>query len=100
MVSAHACFHGNGDPVSPGWDYVKGSGFQGEALGEVLACPDDSGHWTAAKIAEGWWSSSIHREILYADADATAIACGTYGPQQGGRAYETIACVTYKRDVH
>jgi len=36
----------------------------------------------------------IHRQVLYADADATAVACGTYGSRQGGRAYEIIACVT------
>ena len=96
MVAMHACFHGNGNPVSPGWDYVKVSGFQGEARGEVLACPDDIGRWTAARIANAWWNSSIHRQILYADADATAVACGAYGLRQGGRAYETIACVTYK----
>jgi hypothetical protein len=96
LVAMHACFHGDGNLVAPGWDYVTGSGFQGEARGEVLACPDDQGRWTAAKIADGWWSSSTHREILYADASATAVACGTYGPRQGGRAYQTIACVTYK----
>jgi uncharacterized protein YkwD len=99
MVAMHACFHGNGNPVSPGWDYVRGSGFEATARGEVLACPDQNGYWTAAKIADGWWGSPSHREILYADADVTAIACGTYGPERGGRAYETIACVTYAVDA-
>ena len=98
MVSLHACFHGDGYLISPGWDYVKGSGFEGEARGEVLACPDDNASWTAAKIADGWWRSPIHRATLYGDASATAVACGTYGPRQGGRAYQTIACVTYQID--
>ncbi len=96
MVSQRACFHGTGNPVSPGWDYVKGSGFSGEARGEVLACPGDNGFWTAPKIADGWWSSPSHWRSLYGDPRVNAIACGTFGAQNGGRAYQTIACVTYK----
>ena len=96
MVSQHACFHGTGKPVAPGWDYVKGSGFGGEARGEVLACPGDNGFWTASKIADGWWNSPSHWRSLYGDPRANAIACGTFGPQSGGRAYQTIACVTYR----
>jgi uncharacterized protein YkwD len=96
MVAQRACFHGNGNPVSPGWDYVKGSGFSGEARGEVLACPGDNGFWTAPKIADGWWGSPSHWRSLYGDSRVNAIACGTFGAQNGGRAYQTIACVTYK----
>lgn len=96
MVAMRSCFHGNGNPVSPGWDYVKVSGFSGEARGEVLACPGDNGFWTAPKIADGWWSSPSHWRSLYGDSRVNAIACGTFGAQNGGRAYQTIACVTYK----
>jgi uncharacterized protein YkwD len=96
MVAVHSCFHGNGNPVSPGWDYVKVSGFGGEARGEVLACPGDNGFWTAPKIADGWLDSPSHWRSLYGDPRVNAIACGTFGAQNGGRAYQTIACVTYK----
>ena len=96
MVAMHSCFHGNGNPVSPGWDYVNGSRHRGQARGEVLACPGDNGFWTAPKIADGWWNSPTHWQSLYGDPRVNAIACGTYGPQNGGRAYQTIACVTYK----
>ena len=96
MVAMRSCFHGTGNPVAPGWDYVKGSGFSGEARGEVLACPGDNGFWTAPNIADGWWGSATHRQSLYGDPRVNAIACGTFGPQNGGRAYQTIACVTYK----
>jgi uncharacterized protein YkwD len=96
MVAMHSCFHGNNNPVSPGWDYVKVSGFGGEARGEVLACPGDNGFWTAPKIADGWWNSPSHWRSLYGDPRVNAIACGTFGAQNGGRAYQTIACVTYK----
>ena len=67
-----------------------------EARGEVLACPGDNGFWTAPKIADGWWSSPPHWRSLYGDSRVNAIACGTFGAQNGGRAYQTIACVTYK----
>jgi uncharacterized protein YkwD len=96
MVSMHSCFHGTGNPVSPSWDYVKGIGFRGEARGEVLACPGDNGFWTAPKIADGWWNSPSHWRSLYGDPRANAIACGTFGPQNGGRAYQTIACTTFR----
>jgi uncharacterized protein YkwD len=96
MVSMHSCFHGTGNPVAPGWDYVKEIGFQGEARGEVLACPGDNGFWTAPKIADGWWNSPSHWRSLYGDPRVNAIACGTHGAQNGGRAYQTIACVTYR----
>ena len=96
MVAMHSCFHGTGNPVSPGWDYVKGIGFRGEARGEVLACPGDDGFWTAKKIADGWWNSPSHWRSLYGDPRVNAIACGTFGAQNSGRAYQTIACVTYR----
>jgi hypothetical protein len=95
MESLNACFHGQNNPVAPGWDYVAASGLGGEARGEVLACPDDNGYWTTSRIADGWWGSPVHFESLYADAQVNAVACGTYGPQRGGEAFETIACVTY-----
>src|SRR6266536_3047877 len=96
MVSLHSCFHGNHNPVSPSWDYVTIAGFGGQARGEVLACPGDNGFWTAPKIADGWWNSPSHFSSLYGDARVNAIACGTFGPQNGGRAYQTIACTTYR----
>lgn len=96
MVAVRSCFHGNGNPVLPGWDYVKGSGFTGQARGEILACPGDNGFWTAPKIADGWWGSLSHWRSLYGDPAANAIACGTFGAQNGGRAYQTIACITFK----
>jgi len=96
MVALRSCFHGNGNPVAPGWDYVKEIGFSGEARGEVLACPGDNGFWTAPKIADGWWNSPSHWRSLYGDPRVNAIACGTHGAQNGGRAYQTIACVTYR----
>jgi hypothetical protein len=96
MLAYNACFHGQHNPVAPGWDYVAATGLDGEARGEVLACPDDNGYWTTSRIADGWFGSPVHFQYLYADADANAIACGTYGPQRGGQAFETIACVTYR----
>jgi uncharacterized protein YkwD len=95
MMSMNACFHGMGNPVAPSWDYVKDAGFGGEARGEVLACPDDHAFWTAPKIADGWWNSPTHFQSLYGDRRVNAIACGTFGPQKGGRAYLTIACTTF-----
>lgn len=96
MVAMRSCFHGNGNPVSPGWDYVATTGLGGQARGEVLACPGDNGYWTAPKIADGWWNSPSHWQSLYGDPRVNTVACGTYGPQAGGRAYQTIACVTYR----
>jgi hypothetical protein len=96
MVAMHSCFHGTGNPVSPGWDYVTGAGIGAQPRGEVLACPGENGFWTAQKIADGWWNSPTHWQSLYGDPRVNAVACGTYGPQNNGRAYQTIACVTYK----
>ena len=92
MVSAHSCFHGS----PPGWDYVSAAGFGAEPRGEVLACPSNDAYWTPARIADGWWNSPMHQRVLYADPNANAVACGTFGPQRGGAAYQTIACVTYR----
>ena len=96
MLAYNACFHGMGNPVPPGWDYVAMSGLAGEARGEVIACPDSNGFWTAKTIADGWWNSPMHHMYLYGDPGANAVACGTYGAQKGGSAYLTIACVTYR----
>ena len=92
MDAAGSCFHGG----RSGSDYVATVGFTGDAGGEVIACPADDGYWTAERIAETWWSSPLHQRILYRDAGARALACGAYGPQRGGSAYRTIACVTYR----
>lgn len=96
MLAYNSCFHGTGDPVRPAWDYVAMSGLAGEPRGEVIACPDSNGFWTAKKIADGWWDSPMHHMSLYADWDANAVACGAYGSLKGGSAYQTIACVTYR----
>ena len=95
MLAYNACFHGQYNPVPPAWDYVAASGLTGEARGEVLGCPDTSGYWTTARLADGWWSSPMHFQALYGDPEANTVACGTYGPLRGGQAFETIACVTY-----
>jgi uncharacterized protein YkwD len=88
-----SCYHGS----TPAWDYVEAAtGFDGEARGEVLACPDESGYWTSDAIADAWLNSPGHFEEIYGDGDANAVACGTYGAQRGGRAFETIACVTFR----
>lgn len=96
MMSYGACFHGDYNPVPPSWDYVAAAGHGGDALGEVLACPDDSGYWTAQHIADSWWQSPIHHQAIYSDRDANVVACGTFGPQRGGQAFVTIACVTFR----
>ncbi|HYU20718.1 MAG TPA: CAP domain-containing protein [Chloroflexota bacterium] len=96
MLALARCFHGDGSSVRPGWDYVSDTGFRGEGRGEVLACPGRDGYWTAARVADGWWSSPLHRQILYADAAINTVACGTYGPQLGGAAFQTVVCVTYR----
>jgi uncharacterized protein YkwD len=96
MVAYNACFHGQNNPVPPSWDYVSAQGIDAEARGEVLACPDSNGYWTSDRIAEAWLHSPTHFQELYADWDANAVACGTYGAQRGGAAFETIACVTYR----
>jgi len=92
LEATMGCYHGD----TPAWDYVAAAtGFGGEARGEVLACPDGNGFWTSDRIAEAWLNSPGHFEEIYGDPDANAVACGTYGAQRGGRAFETIACVTY-----
>ena len=91
-----ACFHGDNNPVAPASDYISASGLDGEARGEVLACPDDTGFWTADRIADAWLNSPVHFDEIYGDGDANAVACGTYNALRGGQAYETIACVTYR----
>jgi hypothetical protein len=96
MMSYGACFHGNYNPVPPSWDYVAAAGHGGDALGEVMACPDDSGYWTAQHIADSWWQSPIHHQAIYSDRDANMVACGTFGPKHGGQAFVTIACVTFR----
>jgi hypothetical protein len=96
MVAYNACFHGMGNPVAPGWDYVAASGLRGEVGGEVLGCPGNDGYWTPKRIADGWWSSPSHFQSLYGDPSARLLACGTYGPQKNGSAYQTIACLTYR----
>lgn len=96
MQAYRSCFHGQNNPVAPGWDYVAAAGIDAEARGEVLACPDTNGFWTTDRIADAWLHSPSHFAELYADWDANAVACGTYGAQRGGAAFETIACVTYR----
>ena len=96
MVSMRSCFHGMNNPVAPGWDYVAASGLNGEARGEVLACPGDGYYWSAKAIADGWWNSPSHFRSLYADPNANAVACGAYGAGRNGNAYQTVACVTYR----
>jgi hypothetical protein len=96
MVAQHACFHGNGQPVSPGWDYVAASGFKATVGGEVLGCPGATFYWTPQQIADGWWGSPSHFRSLYADAKANAVACGAYSVGNGGKGYQTVACVTYR----
>lgn len=96
MMQYGACFHGMYNPIPPGWDYVSAAGLQGEALGEVIACPDNSGYWTARNIADSWWQSPAHHQQIYGNPWANVVACGTFGPQRGGQAFVTIACVTFR----
>jgi len=96
MQARHACFHGTNNPVAPGWDYVKASGFSAKVGGEVLGCPGDGFYWTPKQIADGWWGSPSHFHSLYADATANAVACGAFAVGNGGAGYRTVACVTYK----
>ena len=92
MVAMHSCFHGQNNPVSPSWDYVKGVGFGGRraakcwpALATSCGPPEDR-QWLV--------ELAVHWKSLYGDARVNAIACCTFGPQNGGRAYQTIACTT------
>lgn len=96
MLASGVCGHGVGDPPRFGWDYVADAGVDAEGAGEVIACPGGDGFWTAARVADGWWGSPFHARVLYDDSSANALACGTYGPQNGGRAYQTILCVTLR----
>ena len=96
MKARRLCFHGNGNPVSPGWDYVKASGFDAKVGGEVLGCYGDGFYRTPQQIADGWWSSPSHFSSLYADSKANAVACGAFAPGNGGKGYQTVACVTYR----
>jgi hypothetical protein len=90
------------------WDYVLATGFGGEARGEVLACPGPEPYWTPGRAAEQWWDSPIHFDVLYADGDANAVACSTYGLRGGNSggnkrknqsssgAASAILCVTFR----
>lgn len=100
MLAANSCFHGTGgtEGVQPSWDYMAANGVNERALGEVLGCPGFDGYWTPSQIANRWWQSPPHRTKLYLDRTADTLACGVYGPQRGGKAYQTIACVTLRSD--
>ncbi len=96
MKARRACFHGSNNPVAPGWDYVSASGFKARVGGEVIGCPGDGFYWTPQQIADGWWGSPSHFSALYADAKANAVACGAYAVGNGGKGYQTVACVTFR----
>ena len=96
MKARRSCFHGSNNPVAPGWDYVKASGFDARVGGEVLGCPGDGFYWTPQQIADGWWKSPSHFSSLYADSKANAVACGAYAIGAGGKGYQTVACVTFR----
>jgi hypothetical protein len=92
------------------WDYVMAAGFGGDPRGEVLACPSPEPYWTPDRTAEQWWDSPIHFDVLYADEDATSIACSAYGVRgganEGGKkkrkgggtpdAASAVICVTFR----
>src|SRR4051812_24294323 len=61
------------------WEYVLATGFDGEARGEVLACPGPVPYWTPGRTAEQWWESPHHFSVLYADPDANGLACSANG---------------------
>ena len=96
MKARRYCFHGMNNPVAPGWDYVKASGFDARVGGEVIGCYGDNFYWTPQQIADGWWSSPTHYQALYGDAKANAVACGAYAAGNGGKGYQTVACVTFR----
>jgi hypothetical protein len=89
---------------------VLATGFDGEARGEVLACPGPEPYWTPDLAAEQWWESPSHFAVLYADPDANALACSASGLREGatdgkGRgksrsrtegAASAILCVTFR----
>ena len=103
------CSHEIVDGASA-WDYVMAAGFGGDPGGEVLACPGPEPYWTPDRAAEQWWESPIHFSILYADGDATSIACSAYGVRgganEGGKkkrngggtqdAASAVICVTFR----
>lgn len=96
MKSRRLCFHGSNNPVAPGWDYVKASGFDANVGGEVIGCPGEGFYWTPQQIADGWWGSPSHFQSLYGDAKANAVACGAYAAGNDGKGYQTVACVTFR----
>ena len=49
----------------------------------MLACPGPEQYWTPDRIAEQWWASPIHFDVVYADGDASSIACSAYGVRGG-----------------
>lgn len=61
------------------WDFLFAAGYDGEARGEVIACPGPEPYWTPDRTAEQWWESPVHFDVLYADPDANVLACSTYG---------------------
>jgi len=99
MEYPNPCMHQTiGDALA--WDFVAGQGYGGSPLGEVLACPAPAaqGYWTPARTAESWLTSPVHADILYADPEASMIACGAYAAQKSGRsvAAAAVLCVTYR----
>ena len=94
MMAMNVCFHGQHNPVAPGWDYVSASGLEGEARGEVIGCPMGGFQWTPQQITASWWDSPAHFEALYGDPEANVVACGGYG--EGRRGFEAVACVTFR----
>jgi hypothetical protein len=96
MVATGQCFHGDGHRVASVWDYLAASGVTLSGGSEVLGCPSHDGYWTPTRIAERWWTSPLHHQLLYRDPNVNTLACGTYGPQRGGAAYQTVVCVAYR----
>lgn len=86
------------------WDYVQAAGFDGEARGEVLACPGPEPYWTPDRAADQWWDSPVHFSVLYADPEANTLACSAYGVSgggsrrrgRGGDAAMAVLCVTFR----
>jgi hypothetical protein len=79
------------------WDVVQAAGFGGAPRGEVLACPGPEPYWTPDRTAARWWDSPIHFDVLYADRDASSIACSAYGVRGGSRgAASAVLCVTFR----
>jgi hypothetical protein len=95
------------------WDYVRATGFDGEARGEVMACPGPEPYWTPDRVAEHWWESPTHFSVLYADPDANGLACSASGLKSvvvtskgkrkgsapvtvAGDAADAVLCVTFR----